>query len=175
MAAAHLAFLPVVRDFAELRVARARPGGRRRPGRRERTPASPLVASASIEAAVRGADVVCLCTSASSPVLLPSWLAPGAHLSSVGYAPPGGELDPALARAGPPARGDARTRSRRRRRAAPSWPGSIRRPRPSWGRSCSGSGPGRVSGDELTVYKSMGTVVEDLAAAEVVIAAALAR
>jgi ornithine cyclodeaminase/alanine dehydrogenase-like protein (mu-crystallin family) len=43
---------------------------------------------------VRGADVVCLCTSASEPVIRRDWLAPGTHVTSVGYAPPGGELDP---------------------------------------------------------------------------------
>ena len=173
VAAAHLAFLPVVRDFAELRV------GARDPAAAAglvaaSAPASPLVASASIEAAVRGADVVCLCTSASSPVLLPSWLAPGAHLSSVGYAPPGGELDPALARTGrllvetrgafaPPPAGCAELAGLDPEAAA------------ELGEVVLGQRPGRVSGDELTVYKSMGTVVEDLAAAEVVIAAALAR
>jgi ornithine cyclodeaminase/alanine dehydrogenase-like protein (mu-crystallin family) len=36
-----------------------------------------------------------------------------------------------------------------------------------------GERPGRDADDELTVYKSMGTVVEDLAAAEVVIRRAL--
>jgi ornithine cyclodeaminase/alanine dehydrogenase-like protein (mu-crystallin family) len=46
------------------------------------------------EEAVRGADVVCLCTSAGEPVVSLDWLAPGTHVTSVGYAPPGGELDP---------------------------------------------------------------------------------
>src|SRR2546421_64578 len=45
------------------------------------------------EEAVRGADVVCLCTSASEPVISSDWLAPGMHVTSVGYNPPGGELD----------------------------------------------------------------------------------
>src|SRR3989442_11445753 len=45
------------------------------------------------EEAVRGADVVCLCTNAAEPVISLDWLAPGMHVTSVGYAPPGGELD----------------------------------------------------------------------------------
>src|SRR5690242_7841931 len=49
---------------------------------------------------VAGADVICLTTGASSPVLRADEVAPGTHVTSVGYAPPGGELDPALARAG---------------------------------------------------------------------------
>ena len=97
-----------------------------------------------------------------------------APVSSVGYAPPGGELDPALARTGrllvetrgafaPPPAGCAELAGLDPEAAS------------ELGEVVLGQRPGRVSGDELTVYKSMGTVVEDLAAAEVVIAAALAR
>ena len=87
-----------VRDFGEIRVAAPL----------RRTAADALAARhgeavhavETIEAAVRGADVVCLCTSAPSPCSARGWLGAGVHLTSVGYAPPGGELDPALARAG---------------------------------------------------------------------------
>src|SRR3954469_18506253 len=49
---------------------------------------------------VAGADVICLTTGASAPVVRVGEVAPGTHVTSVGYAPPGGELDPALARSG---------------------------------------------------------------------------
>ena len=65
---------PRVRDFAEIRVA----------GRGE------------YEDAVRGADVVHATTHSPDPVVLDSWLEPGAHVSSVGYNAPGSELDPAI-------------------------------------------------------------------------------
>ncbi len=163
VAAAHLAFLPAVRELDELRVAARRPDG-----------AAALAAAhgvrfvETIEAAVRGADVVCLCTSATEPVVAPAWLAPGAHVTSVGYAPPGGELDPALARAGrllvetrdafaPPPAGCAELAG-----LDPSTAAEL-------GEVVAGTRPGRVADDELTVYKSMGSVVEDLAAADVVI------
>ena len=84
---------------------------------------------------MRGADVVCLCTSARRPSLRREWLAEGAHVTSVGYAPPGGELDPALARTG-------RLLVESRDAFAPPPAGCAelagidpRRPR-SWGRSC---------------------------------------
>src|SRR3954449_7188207 len=48
-------------------------------------------------AAPGGADVICLTTSAPAPVLRAADVAPGTHVTSVGYAPPGGELDPELA------------------------------------------------------------------------------
>ncbi len=43
---------------------------------------------------------ICLTTSSPSPVLLARDVAPGTLVTSVGYAPPGGELDPELARTG---------------------------------------------------------------------------
>src|SRR5262245_66277422 len=47
-------------------------------------------------AAVRGADVVALASHAAQPVIHPEWIAPGTHVSSVGYRPPDGELPRAL-------------------------------------------------------------------------------
>ena len=45
-----------------------------------------------LEAALRGSDVVCLCTHAYEPVIQAGWVRPGTHVPSVGYAPPRGEL-----------------------------------------------------------------------------------
>ncbi len=163
VAAAHLAFLPAVCVLGELRVA-----GRRPDAVAALASAHGARAVATVEEAVRSADVVCLCTSASEPVVAPAWLAPGAHVTSVGYAPPGGELDPALARDGrllvetraafaPPPAGCAELAG-----LDPSAAAEL-------GEVVLGERPGRASDDELTVYKSMGSVVEDLAAAELVI------
>ena len=163
VAAAHLTMLPAVRAFAEIRIA-----GRSADGARALADAHGARFVASIEEAVRGADVVCLCTSASAPVVPAAWLAAGTHVTSVGYAPPGGELDPVLARTGrllvetrdafaPPPAGCAELAGLDPAAAA------------ELGEVVSGARPGRVGDDELTVYKSMGSVVEDLAAADVVI------
>ena len=104
-ARAHLRLLPLVRDFAEIRVvardpaaaerlvaeyeARSPPAAPRRP-----PPAAP---ARHRRDTTEGADVICLTTSSSAPVLAASAVAPGTHVTSVGFAPPGGELDPALA------------------------------------------------------------------------------
>jgi ornithine cyclodeaminase/alanine dehydrogenase-like protein (mu-crystallin family) len=169
VAAAHLAILPAVRELAELRVASRRP-----------EQAAGLAAAhgaravASVQEAVRGADVVCLCTSASEPVLAPEWLAPGAHVSSIGFHPPGGELPPELARGG-----RLLVETRDAFAAPPAGCAELAGIDPSTaaelGEVVLGERPARVSDDELTVYKSMGTVVEDLAAAQLVIRRARER
>jgi alanine dehydrogenase len=163
VAAAHLRLLPAVRDFTEIRIAARRPAA-----------AAALAAAHGARAvdtvaeAVRGADVVCLCTSSAEPVVSPGDLAPGAHVSSVGYQPPGGELDPRLARSGrllvetraafaPPPAGCAELAGLDPAAAA------------ELGEVLLGRRVARESSDELTVYKSMGHVVEDLAATAVVL------
>ena len=92
------------------RGARARPAARARLGARSGSPGGDADAAAalaerlgvtaaeSIEAAVRGADVVCVATAATEPVLRREWLAPGAHVNSVGYTTQGRELDEATVR-----------------------------------------------------------------------------
>ncbi|HYI19852.1 MAG TPA: hypothetical protein VD836_14155 [Solirubrobacteraceae bacterium] len=163
VAAAHLELLASVREFEELRVAARTPAGAARLAARHGARAV-----AGIEAAVRGADVICLCTSATSPVVRRDWLADGAHVTSVGYAPPGGELDPLLARTGrllvesrdafaPPPAGCAELAG-----IDPSTAAEL-------GEVVLGTRPGRERDDEFTVYKSMGTVIEDVAAAAVVL------
>jgi alanine dehydrogenase len=145
---------PRVRDFAEIRVA----------GRGE------------YEDAVRGADVVHATTHSPDPVVLDDWLEPGVHVSSVGYNAPGSELDPAIV-----ARADV---------ICIEWRGSAFAPPPSGAPELAGLDPervvelgevlagaraGRTSAEQLTLYKSVGVAVQDLAAAGLVLTAARAR
>ena len=53
----------------------------------------PAAGTDSFEDAVSGADVVCACTHADSPVLMGRWLKPGAHVNSVGLNFQGREMD----------------------------------------------------------------------------------
>ena len=54
-------------------------------------------AAATVAEAVAAADLICIATSASEPVLRGDWIKPGAHINSVGYSGPGGrELDDRL-------------------------------------------------------------------------------
>jgi alanine dehydrogenase len=166
---AHLDAFPRVRDFREIRVAS------RTPGHAEALAGGhPLArAAGSFEEAVAGADVVCCCTDAREPILEAAWLAPGAHVSSVGgtFGP---ELDPAIVHSG---------------RVFVEWRGAAANPPPAGahelqgldpatltevGEVLAGTRPGRTADGELTVYKSTGHAVEDAAAADLVYRRALA-
>jgi alanine dehydrogenase len=166
---AHLEALPHVRGFREIRIASRTPQSARR-----LADLHPLARAVDgYEAAVRGADVVALCTHSGSPVIRRAWVAPGTHVSSVGFAPPQGELDRGLAETAtlfvesrtaafqPPPVGCAELTGMDPDRAA------------EIGEVLLGARPARRSAEEITVYKSMGHAAEDLAAAGLVYRAAL--
>jgi ornithine cyclodeaminase/thiomorpholine-carboxylate dehydrogenase len=168
---AHLEILPRVRDFEEIRIASRTVESAQRLA--ELDPRAHAVADG--EAAVRGADVVALCTSSVVPVIQRSWVSPGTHVSSVGFAPPGGELDRDLA--------ESATLFVESRAVAfqPAPVGCIElvgmdaKQATEMGEVLLGTRPGRQSRAEITVYKSMGHAVEDLAAAGLVYRGAVAK
>src|SRR6059058_1953013 len=92
---AHLEIFPRVRDFQEIRVASRTPDSARRLAKRD--PRARAVER--FEDAVRGADVIALCTHSGAPVIRREWVSQGSHVSSVGFALPSGELDRELAEA----------------------------------------------------------------------------
>jgi alanine dehydrogenase len=146
---------PRARDFAEVRVA----------GRGE------------FEEAVRGADVVHATTASPEPVVRWDWLSPGAHVSSVGSTLGGGfELDPAIVE-----RADLVVVEQRDSAFAPLPAGAPELdPRGrdgvvELGEIVAGTAEGRTSPEQITLYKSVGVAVQDLAAAALVLAAARER
>jgi ornithine cyclodeaminase/thiomorpholine-carboxylate dehydrogenase len=168
---AHLETLPRVRDFEEIRIASRSIESAQRLAELD----SHAHAVAGGEEAVRGADVVALCTSSDAPVIQRSWVSPGTHVSSVGFAPPGGELERELA--------EGATLFVESRAVAfqPAPAGCVElvgmdaARATEMGEVLLGTRPGRRSNDEITVYKSMGHAVEDLAAAELVYRTAVAK
>jgi ornithine cyclodeaminase/alanine dehydrogenase-like protein (mu-crystallin family) len=168
---AHLEILPWVRNFEEIRIAsRTKESAERLADLDPRAHAVP-----NGESAVRGADVVALCTSSVAPVIRRSWVSPGTHVSSVGFAPPGGELDRELAE-------NAALYVESRAAAFQPPPvgcvelvGMDAEQATEMGEVLLGTRPGRRSREEITVYKSMGHAVEDLAAAGLVYRAAVAQ
>jgi ornithine cyclodeaminase/alanine dehydrogenase-like protein (mu-crystallin family) len=169
-AAAHLEAVSRVRDIAEVRVAS-----------RTVAHASALAASDpraravdSFEEAVRGADIVCCCTHSDRPVVSFAWLAPGAHVTSVGFNGAGSELDRETVTGGhlfiesvdafaPPPAGCVELQGLSREAAT------------ELGAALAGDAPGRQRADEITVYKSTGHASQDVVAARLVYERALER
>ena len=134
-------------------------------------------AVASIEDAVRSADVVCAATHADEPVVRREWLRPGTHVNSVGYNMTGaGEVDTDTVR-------DSLVVVESRAAAfAPPPSGAIEIHRAveagvikfdaihaELGELVVGDRPGRADETQLTLYKSVGVAVQDAAAAALVL------
>jgi ornithine cyclodeaminase len=158
-ARSHLEAMRAVRDFDRIVV------WSRTPGRIEG-----VEEASSAEDALRDADVVVTATSAAEPILERRWLKRGAHINAVGSSiPTTRELDTETMR-------DAALFVDRRestineagdflfaQREGAIGPEHIRA---EIGELLIGVGEGRRPDDELTVFKSLGLAVEDLAAAE---------
>jgi ornithine cyclodeaminase len=134
---------------------------------------------ATAEEAVRGADVLVTATSAAEPIVQREWLRPGVHINGVGSSIPSTrELDTATMR-------DALLFVDRRESTVneagdfliPQREGAFgpEHIRGEIGELLIGTATGRQSDDELTVFKSLGLAVEDLAAAEHILARAEAE
>jgi ornithine cyclodeaminase/alanine dehydrogenase-like protein (mu-crystallin family) len=132
----------------------------------------------SADAALFGAEVVCTTTSATEPVIEHRWLAHGAHVNAVGAFGPGCELDTETV-AGSSFFVDRRESALNEGGdyGAAAADGAIGPDhiRAELGEVLAGMHAGREHEDELTVFKSYGIGVEDLAAAELVVRRARER
>ncbi len=156
-ARSHLEALRLVRPFSEVRVWSPR-------NARSFAEHHGVTATASPEEAVRGADVVVVAVNSQVPVLIGRWLSPGTHVNAIGATRPGWrELDDevlARARLYVDSR-DAATKESGDVIAAREVVAEI-------GAVVAGVDPGRGSAAEITLFKSVGVAVEDVAAAALV-------
>ena len=131
----------------------------------------------SAEEAVRAADVLCTVTALAEPVVQREWLKPGVHINAVGSSiPTTRELDTTtMAAAALFVDRRESTLNEAGDFLFPQREGAIgpEHIRAELGELLLGTAPGRESEDEITVFKSLGLAVEDLAAAELVLARAL--
>jgi ornithine cyclodeaminase len=132
----------------------------------------PVSADAAMTArhAVRDADVVVTATSSRTPVLELDWLSPGTHVNAVGASLPSmRELTPetvAAAALFTDSRESIRNEAGEYRAALESELIGDDHVRAELGEVLAGLAPGRRDEDEITVFRSLGLAVEDLAAAE---------
>ena len=139
----------------------------------------PIEATHSNEEAVRDADLIVTATSSQEPVINKDWISPGAHVNAIGSHSPGSrEIDSATMAA-------ARIFVDRRESAlnesgdyllaakeglinADSILGEL-------GELLNGTKPGRTSVNEITLFKSLGLAIEDVACAEYLYQKALSQ
>lgn len=172
-ARSHLAAMADVRALREVRVWSPKTASRERfVDEMQPDVRVPLRAAGTAEEAVRGADLIVLATSSPVPVVELSWIAPGSHIVSVGAPRPDQrEMAPELtargrlfvdSRAGALAEsGDVVMGMGEGRFGADHLAGEL-------GELVLGRTAGRRSADEITIFKSLGMAVEDVAAAELV-------
>ena len=130
------------------------------------------MAVVDLEGTVRDADVISCVTTSKSPIIRGAWLKPGAHVDLAGaFTPAMRETD-----------GDVVTRARvfvDTREGALSEAGDLLQAQDEGkfdfgqvqgelSELCRGSVPGRKTADEITLFKSCGTALEDLATAVMV-------
>jgi len=155
-AASHLQAIPLVRTIAETRIySRTREKAERF--------AATVVNSA--EEAVRGADIIVTATSSREPVLRREWVAAGTHINAVGSSIASArELDAELVTEASlfVDRRESTENESGDYLAAVSQGATIRA---EIGELLTGSAQGRTSRDEITLFKSLGLAIEDLAAA----------
>jgi alanine dehydrogenase len=168
-ARSHLEAMGAVRRLHRVRVWSRNPESARRFAERESQGLGLTVETMpSAREAVEGADLICTVTAATEPVLQGDWIAPGAHVNAVGACTPRArELD-----------GAAVARSRLfvdRRESALAEAGDFLLARSEGavtdghilgelGEVLEGKVPGRQFPEEITLFKSLGIAVEDLAA-----------
>jgi alanine dehydrogenase len=136
----------------------------------------PARAATDLEAAVAGADIVSCATLSTSPLVLGRWLAPGTHVDLVGaYQRHMRETDDAAMQ-----RADLIVVDDRKAalaeggdvvQAIASGAIDARKVVAELRDFARGTHPGRTRDDQVTVFKSVGFALEDLAAAEAVLAA----
>lgn len=127
---------------------------------------------ASARDAVAGADIICTTTSSREPVLSGEWIAPGAHINAVGSSIPAArELDTAAV--------VNAALFVDRRESTLNEAGDVLMPikegaidashiRAELGEVLIGAHDGRSTGSEITLFKSLGLAIEDLASAHLI-------
>jgi ornithine cyclodeaminase/alanine dehydrogenase-like protein (mu-crystallin family) len=169
----HLEAMLAVRKIERVRVWSPTPESRDRFAEHEgRRQGIAIESVASVQSAVADADLICTVTSAREPILKGKWIAPGAHVNAVGSSVKSArELDTAAVQ-----------RARLfvdRRESTLNEAGDFLLPKAEGaigddhilgeiGEILLGTVPGRGSRDEITLFKSLGIAVEDLAAAHVI-------
>jgi ornithine cyclodeaminase/alanine dehydrogenase-like protein (mu-crystallin family) len=176
-AAAHIEALTLVRPFETINIYAPTQAHADELAQKASAAAPNVTRSPTAEEAVTQADVIVTATNSKEPVINYSWLKTGAHVNAIGASTRGAreiDTDTVVNSAV-----FADSRESVRNEAGEFWlavkEGVISgedHVKAELGEVLSGIQPGRQSDEELTVFRSLGLAVEDLAAAEHAVAAA---
>jgi ornithine cyclodeaminase/alanine dehydrogenase-like protein (mu-crystallin family) len=129
----------------------------------------PVTATATVEQALANADIICTVTAASEPILESEWVKPGTHINVVGSSHAGpAEIDNALvarARFFADSREGVLSQGAEFLRAKQAGLVDDNHILAEIGQVLAGITEGRRSPEEITIYKSLGHIVQDLASA----------
>jgi ornithine cyclodeaminase len=172
-ASAHIEAIRAVRDIRQIRIwARSPDKARAFVARHAPTAGIPLIAVDTAQEAAQS-DIVCTVTGAHEPILHGEWLRPGTHVNLVGaHTPTAREADSALiVRAKVYVDSIASAFNEAGDILIPLNKGAIEKTHVvgEIGALLLGRIPGRAHENEITVYKSLGLVAQDLVAAHAVL------
>jgi ornithine cyclodeaminase len=132
----------------------------------------PIEAVETVSAAVRDADIIVTATTSREPVIRREWISPGVHLNAIGtFSPKAREIDTETMVAASlfvDRRESALNEAGDYLIAAQEGAIGPEHIRGELGDILTGKHPGRTSPTEITLFKSLGIGIEDLAAAEYV-------
>jgi len=172
-AAAHLESMAAVRELEQVRIwGRTATRAEALATQAREHVRAPIAVAGTAEEAVTGADIICTVTSSPDPILMGDWVARGTHVNLVGSSfPDRREVDDdlvaksrffadyrrsALAQAGEFLEAKAHGRIDERHIVA------------EIGEVYAGTAAGRTDDSQITVYKSLGIIAQDIAAAMLV-------
>jgi ornithine cyclodeaminase len=169
-ARSHLEAMAAVRPIKRARIAARRVESAEVFAREMRSKfAFPIEAVETAEAAVRDADLIVTATTAREPVIKHEWLSPGAHINAIGtFSPTAREVDTATITAAElfvDRRESALNEAGDYLIAASEGAIGPDHIKAELGEVLVGAHDGRTSRDEITLFKSLGLAIEDLAAA----------
>ncbi len=166
----HLSAMACVRPIKHVRIASGRFDNAQKFAK-EMQPQFPFLIEPveTAEAAVRGANLIVTATTAREPVVLRNWISPGAHINAIGtFSSTAREIDTATMAAATlfcDARVSVLNEAGDYLLAAKEGAIGPDHIRAELGEVLIKKHPGRTSPDEITLFKSLGLAIEDLAAA----------
>jgi len=141
----------------------------------EQTIGIEVATAGSVQEAVRGADIICTVSAAPEPILMNGDVGDGTHVNAVGSSRAGpSEIDVALvarARLFPDHRAGMLAQGAEYLRAAAAGLVDESHVLAEIGAVIAGDAPGRTDDDQVTLYKSLGHIVQDLACAQYLVEA----